>query len=212
MVQWVWQRAVEADCAERIIVATPDEEIAQAASGFGAEVAMTSLDHPSGTDRIAEVARSVEAEVFINVQGDEPLVPVATIQALARAMENGTPMASVWCACREEEIDNPAVVKVVTDLRDDALYFSRFAIPYPRTEHKVFPKKHIGLYAYRRDVLQSFATWSPTSLELAESLEQLRFLENGLRIRMVQGEPSPVAVDTPEQALEAGQLLGLLNL
>lgn len=211
MVQWVWERAMEADCAERVVVATPDEAIAEVASAFGAEVAMTRLDHPSGTDRLAEVSRSVVADIYLNVQGDEPLVPVATIRALARAMGDGrTEMASVSCSCREDEIDNPAVVKVVTDLKDDALYFSRFAIPFARTEHSVLPKKHIGLYAYRREVLQSFASWVPTPLELSESLEQLRFLENGVSIRMVQGEASPVAVDTPEQAREAARLLAEL--
>lgn len=212
MVQWVWERAVEAACAERVVIATPDVDIAEAARQFGAEVAMTRMDHPSGTDRIAEVAESYPADFYINVQGDEPLVPIETICGLARAMEDGTPMASVWCPCREEEISNPAVVKVVSDLQGNALYFSRHAIPYPRTSDPEPPKKHIGLYAYRREVVQAFAGWPMSPLERTESLEQLRFLENGVRIRMVRGEASPVAVDTPEQAVEATILLTNLSV
>ncbi|RYG45695.1 3-deoxy-manno-octulosonate cytidylyltransferase, partial [bacterium] len=96
MVQWVWERAVAADCADRVVIATPDEEIAEVARGFGAEVAMTRMDHPSGTDRIAEVADALRAEFYVNVQGDEPLVPIETIRRLARSMEEQTPMASVW--------------------------------------------------------------------------------------------------------------------
>ncbi|RYG40904.1 hypothetical protein EON79_21765 [bacterium] len=119
----------------------------------------------------------------------------------------GNRMASVWCPCLPEEISNPAVVKVVTDLLGNALYFSRHAIPFPRTADAETPKKHIGLYAYRHEVVKAFAGWPMSPLERTESLEQLRFLENGVRIRMVEGDASPVAVDTPEQALQASRLL-----
>lgn len=200
MVQWVVEAARASGIGERVLVATPDDAILDACAAFGAEAVRTRLDHPSGTDRLAEVAEAVEAEVYVNVQGDEPLVPPETIRACAAPLlaDPGVEMGSIWAPCPEEEWDNPAVVKVVTALNGDALYFSRCSIPYPRGPREV--KKHLGLYAYRRDVLQRFASWRVSPLERAESLEQLRFLENGVRIRMSEGEGSAVAVDTPEQA------------
>lgn len=200
MVQWVVEAARASGAAERVLVATPDDAILAACAAFGAEAIRTRLDHPSGTDRLAEVAEAVEADVYVNVQGDEPLVPPETIRACAAPLlaDPSVEMGSVCAPCPEEEWDNPAVVKVVTALNGDALYFSRHAIPFPRSPRTV--KKHLGLYAFRRDVLRRFATWPQSPLEMAESLEQLRFLENGVRIRMSEGQGSAVAVDTPEQA------------
>ena len=200
MVQWVVEAARRSGVAERVIVATPDDEILAACEVFGAEAIRTRLDHPSGTDRLAEVAEGIEADVYVNVQGDEPLVPPETIRACAAPLlaDRSVQMGSVCAPCPTEEWEDPAVVKVVTALNGDALYFSRCSIPFPRNERDV--KKHLGLYAFRRDVLQRFATWPVSPLEKAESLEQLRFLENGVRIRMSEGQGSAVAVDTPEQA------------
>ncbi|MFZ4508352.1 MAG: 3-deoxy-manno-octulosonate cytidylyltransferase [Fimbriimonas sp.] len=208
MVQWVYEASVASGVAESVLIATPDDEILAAAEAFGAPAIRTRLDHPSGTDRIAEVAEHVAAEVYINVQGDEPLIPVETIRACAAPF--GSPeveMTSVFSLCPEDELENPAVVKVVTDAAGRALYFSRHTIPYPRNPRVIPVKKHIGIYGYRREVLQAFATWSPSPLELTESLEQLRFLENGVQIHMAEGRGSALAVDTPEQAEEVRAIL-----
>ncbi len=209
MVQWVYEAAQKSGVADEIVIAAPDQEIIEVARGFGARAVLTRLDHPSGTDRIAEVAESLQAEFYVNVQGDEPLIDPATIQSCAKPLieEDSVDMASVYAECPDEEIENPAVVKVVTDVAGNALYFSRHAIPYPRNSRESRVKKHVGIYAYRHKVLMQFAEWNPTPLELTESLEQLRFLENGVRIRMAEGKGSRVAVDTPEQAAEVRRLL-----
>lgn len=209
MVQWVYEASVRAAVAQEVVIATPDEEILSAAQAFGARAVATRLDHPSGTDRIAEVAEGLAADFYVNVQGDEPLIDPATIRACAQPLidDAAVEMASVYADCPEEEVDNLAVVKVVTSLSGDALYFSRHPIPFPRSPRLVPVKKHIGIYAYRRPVLLRFAQWQPTPLEQAESLEQLRFLENGVRIRMAAGKGSALAVDTPEQADEVRRLL-----
>ncbi|MEZ0327588.1 MAG: 3-deoxy-manno-octulosonate cytidylyltransferase [Fimbriimonas sp.] len=209
MIQWVYERALASNVAEHVLIATPDQEIIDACKAFGAEAIQTRNDHPSGTDRIAEVSQSVKADVYINVQGDEPLIRPESICACAEPLlgDNNVPMGSVYGQCPPEEHDNPAVVKVATDWEGYALYFSRYAIPYPRNERALPVKKHVGIYAYRYDVLQAFARWTPSPLETTESLEQLRFLEHGVRIKMSLGEGSELAVDTPEQAEEVRRLL-----
>ena len=210
MIQWVVEACHRSGVTDRVVVATPDSEIVQACREFGAEAILTRNDHPSGTDRIAEVAEREKADFYINVQGDEPLIDPATIAACARPLieHPGVVMASVCAPCPDRELENPAVVKVVTDLHGDALYFSRFPIPYPRTPRSRPAKKHVGIYAYRREAVLAFAGWPVTPLEATESLEQLRFLENGVRIRMTEGSGTPVAVDTPEQAELVRELLG----
>lgn len=207
MLQWVVERARAAQITDKVVVATPDEEIMQACKHFGAEAIETSIDHPTGTDRIAEVATKVKADFYVNVQGDEPLVQPDDIKACAQPISHNVQMASVYADCPDQEIDNPAVVKVVTALNGDALYFSRHAIPFPRSARAEAPKKHIGLYAYTADVLARYTTWPQSPLEKTESLEQLRFLENGVRIRMSKGTGSALAVDTPEQADQVRAIL-----
>lgn len=209
MVQWVVEASRAADIADRVVVATPDAEIAEACARFGAQAVLTSPDHPTGTDRLAEVARTLHADVYVNVQGDEPLVSPESIRACAAPMlaDAGVSMASVFSGCPPREWDDPSVVKVVTDAEGYALYFSRFPIPYPRNERPSPVKKHVGLYAYRADVLHAFATWPMGDLEQAESLEQLRFLHNGVRIRMSEGQGAELAVDTPEQAEQVRAIL-----
>lgn len=210
MVQWVYEAAKGSGAGESVVVATPDQEIVEACRSFGAEAVLTRHDHETGTDRIAEVAEKIEAEVYVNVQGDEPLIQSESIRTCAQPLlENPTiQMGSVYCECPEDEYDNPAVVKVVTDGRGFALYFSRHPIPFARNERVIPVKKHIGLYAYRRDALLGFAGWPMSPLERAESLEQLRFMENGIRIYMAMGAGTELAVDTPEQAEQVRQILG----
>lgn len=209
MVQWVFEAAREAGVAERVVVATPDQEIVDACQSFGAEAILTRHDHETGTDRIAEVAEKIETDVYVNVQGDEPLIQASSIRTCAEPlMKDGSiKMGSVYCECPADEYDNPAVVKVVTDGQGFALYFSRFPIPFPRNERTIPIKKHIGLYAYRRDALQGFAQWPMSDLERAESLEQLRFMDHGVRIFMAEGAGTELAVDTPEQAEQVRQIL-----
>ncbi|HVL37998.1 MAG TPA: 3-deoxy-manno-octulosonate cytidylyltransferase [Fimbriimonadaceae bacterium] len=209
MVQWVVEAAWESGVGEQVVVATPDQEIVDACRDFGAEAVLTRHDHETGTDRIAEVAGQISAEVYVNVQGDEPLIQPSSIAACATPLlkRPGIEMGSVYCACAEEELDNPAVVKVVTDLEGYALYFSRHPIPFERNPRVEPVKKHIGLYAYRRDALQRFANWPMGALERAESLEQLRFMENGVRIFMTPGAGTDLAVDTPEQAEQVRSIL-----
>lgn len=209
MVQRVYEAATTSGVADRVIIATPDQEIIDACAAFGAEAMLTRLDHPSGTDRIAEVAESVDADVFVNVQGDEPLLPSASIASCARPLleDASIQMSSCYCTCEGSEIDNPAVVKVVTDINDFALYFSRFALPYERNSRPLPVKKHLGLYAYRREAVMAFSNWPVAPLEAAESLEQLRFLYHGVRIKMVEAAGAEMAIDTPEQAEEVRRIL-----
>lgn len=209
MIQWVVESARKAEVADKVLVATPDQEIVDACAAFGAEAVLTSFDHQTGTDRIAEVARSVEADVYVNVQGDEPLIRPEDIHDCAVPLLNDASiqMGSIMTNCPEDEAENPAVVKVVVDQDNFALYFSRHAIPFPRHERKGPLLKHIGLYAYRRDALLAFSQFAMTPLEHAESLEQLRFMEHGIRIKMTHGHGSALAVDTPEQAEEVRRLL-----
>ena len=202
MVQWVVEAALRAEIGERVVVATPDAEIIEACRERDIDVVLTSIDHPSGTDRIAEVARTIPAEIYVNVQGDEPLIPVDTIRACAAPLleDSRVEMGSVWSECDPADYENPAVVKCVTDLNGYTLYFSRHCIPFPRNPRTDPVKRHVGIYAYRREVLERYSGWAQTPLELAESLEQLRFLENGVRIMMSEGAGAEVGVDTPEQA------------
>lgn len=209
MVQWVYEAAVESGVADEVIVATPDQEIIEACTAFGAKAALTRHDHVTGTDRIAEVAETVHADVYVNVQGDEPLIQSASIRKCAEPLlrDRSIQMGSIFSECPPEEFDNPATVKVVTDKDSFALYFSRFAIPFERNPRAEPVKKHVGLYAYSREALLAFSGWSMSPLETAESLEQLRFMHHGIRIYMAEGEGTELAVDTPEQADQVRALL-----
>lgn len=209
MVQWVVEASVRSGVGDRVVVATPDIEILEGCKAFGAETILTSENHPTGTDRLAEVANSIVADVYVNVQGDEPLIQPASIAACAQPLllDPAIRMGSVFSDCGPVEAEDPSVVKVVTDLDCFALYFSRYALPFPRNPRLDSIKKHVGIYAYTQSVLKEFATWRQTPLEKAESLEQLRFMEHGIRIKMSQGAGSELAVDTPEQAEEVRRIL-----
>lgn len=199
MLQHVYERASRSTYLSKIIVATDDERIAAAARSFGAPVRMTRADHQSGTDRAAEVASAEQADLVVNIQGDEPLIDPAAIDAAALALANDSSVEMGTLKKRIEslaDISNPNVVKVVTGLSGDALYFSRCPIPYVR-DGSVVHYKHIGLYVYRRDFLLRYSGLPLGPLEQVERLEQLRALENGYRIRVVETEYDSLGVDTP---------------
>ncbi len=209
MVQWVYESALASGVGDRVVVATPDPEIVEACELFGGEAVLTSHDHATGTDRIAEVASKIPAEFYVNVQGDEPLIQSSSIARCAAPLieNNQTQMASVYSECPESEYDDPTVVKVVTNEAGNALYFSRYAIPFPRNPRLLPVKKHVGLYAYRRDPLMNFSKWPMSPLESAESLEQLRFMDHGIAIAMREAAGTELAIDTPEQAERVREIL-----
>ena len=201
MIVRVYERAAAARLVQDVIVATDDERIRAAVAAHGGRAVMTRADHATGTDRLAEVAEKMtEYDLIINVQGDEPLIDPAVIDALVEPFlsDAALSMATVKTALAvEEDITNPNNVKVITDCAGNALYFSRARIPYARNPGaKVY--KHIGIYAYRRDFLLAYARMEQTPLELSESLEQLRALENGHRIRVVETDAVFIGVDTEE--------------
>lgn len=201
MIRRVWEQACKAELLEDVLVVTPDEAILEAVHAFGGKAMMTSPAHRSGTDRLAEAAARLSCDIVANIQGDEPLIAPASIDALVRPLleDPDLRMASLCCVCPEAELQHAATVKVVCDRDGNALYFSRATIPYRRNpEGEARVMQHIGLYAYRREFLLEYARWSPTPLEMTESLEQLRVLEHGHRIRMVQVEEAPLSVDTPD--------------
>ena len=207
LIRQVWERALGADRLDRVIVATDDMRIAEAAFGFGAEVAMTSNSHTSGTDRIAQVAARLERNVthLINIQGDEPLVSPKLIDRLAEALRRDRTLEMVTAAnllTDPEEIKNPNCVKVVLAKDGSGLYFSRSVIPHPFGLAEDAPGvpyyRHQGIYGYERGFLKKFVRWQPTAYEKAERLEQLRALEHGTRIRVLVTEHLSLGVDTPE--------------
>lgn len=215
VIQRVYERASLARIPEDVVVATDDERIADCVKQFGGKAIMTSKDHPSGTDRLAEVALSYEdVDVIVNVQGDEPMIPPQVIDDLAQAFQNDPEleMATMKTEMRPEDYDNPNAVKVVTDQNGFALYFSRSRIPYPRNQVpdvKVY--KHIGIYAYKRDYLLKFAALLPTPLEQVEGLEQLRALENGTKIKVLTTDFQGVGIDTQEDLDRANEIFAKLE-
>ena len=210
MIQHVYERAKQASLPQNVLIATDHALVRDAVLAFGGEAVMTASDHPSGTDRLAEVAkRYPEAEIIVNVQGDEPLIEPSVIDRLAQALldDPSVAMATLATPMHSDDYDKPSAVKVVTDLAGYALYFSRSRIPYPRqTDAPVPVWQHIGIYAYRRDFLLAFAGLAPAPLEKAESLEQLRALENGYRIKVLHTDFVSIGVDTPEDLERVNQL------
>lgn len=201
MLQRVWERARAAELIDAVFVATPDLEIRDAALSFGCTPIMTSDRHRSGTDRLAEAVQDLAADIIVNIQGDEPLLDPSSIDAAVRPLQENPDrlMTSLMARCPEDQLDNPATVKVVCRSDGSALYFSRARLPFARTESPAAPTmQHIGLYAYRREFLIRFSQMAPTPLEQTEMLEQLRALENGVEIQMVEVPNAPLSVDTPE--------------
>jgi len=213
MIQWVYERAKKASFINDVIAATDDKRVFDAVRYFGGKVIMTSPEHRTGTDRIAEAAGGLNADIIVNVQGDEPLIEPEMIDEAIRPLVDDSElyMATLKTKIDEDEMNNPNVVKVATDKNNFALYFSRYPIPYVREqENPPIPPlerggkgglghyKHIGLYAYRRDFLLKFAQMKPTPLEEVEKLEQLRVLENGYKIKVVETRYNSIGVDREE--------------
>ena len=204
MIEHVYRRAETAATVGAVIVATDDARIADAVAAFGGEARMTRADHPTGSDRLAEVAGALTCDLIVNVQGDEPLIEPTLIDAVlsALAADPSLGIATVRCPITDPaEFANPHAVKVVVDGHGDALYFSRAPMPYHRFSVPAgapLGYKHIGLYAYRRLCLLELAALAPTPLERREQLEQLRALESGYRIRTIETTSEPIGVDTPD--------------
>lgn len=213
MVEHVYRRAAASPVVTDVIVATDDERIASAVRQFGGAVRMTRADHPSGTDRLAEVAATLDCDVIVNVQGDEPMLdPRAIEEAVAPFADPSISITTLYRRIESpEDLTNPNIVKVVVDRGGFALYFSRAPIPYQRDPHAGWPPlyRHIGLYAYRRTALMVLASLEPTPLERLESLEQLRALEHGIRIRTVETAYDSVGVDTPDDLARVRQRLAV---
>jgi len=208
MIQWVAERAARAVLISRVIVATDDRRIFETVKKFGCEAVMTPSTFSSGTDRVAFVAKDIDAEIVVNIQGDEPFIEPEEIDLVARILVDdkeavvGTLVKKIT---RIEELKSFNTAKVVIDEKNNAIYFSRSPIPFFRDKdnfedwikkHKYY--KHVGIYSFRKDFLLQYAQWEPTALEKVEKLEQLRVLEKGYRIKVAETEFEPVCVDTPE--------------
>lgn len=217
MIQHVYERTARASLVGDVVVATDDERIRQAVASFGGKCVMTRADHETGTDRLAEVAAGLDADVIVNVQGDEPLIVPDMIDQAVKpfladpSLRMGTLKTRIKCL---HDFLSPNVVKVVTDREANALYFSRSPLPFFRDKWqdlkdesfasgKLLCFKHVGLYVYRRDFLVEFAAMAPTFLELSEKLEQLRALENGIQIHVVETDFESIGVDTPDDLSKA---------
>jgi 3-deoxy-manno-octulosonate cytidylyltransferase (CMP-KDO synthetase) len=213
MIQRVYERAKSAQRADRVIVATDDERIVKVVQGFGGEARMTRPDHRTGTERVAEVAAHESGDVFVNVQGDEPLLDPAAVDTAVDALleEPQAAIATVATPIKTPgDIMDPNVCKVVLDFDENALYFSRAPIPWVRDNAgKVQARhlKHLGLYVFRRDALLEYPTLPQGELERIEHLEQLRWLENGWKIRVAEVEHDAVSVDVPEDVARVEKLL-----
>ena len=213
MIQRVYERARLAKTVARVIVATDDERITRAVEAFGGEARMTRGDHRTGTERVAEVAAHVDGQVFVNVQGDEPLIEPDVIDAAVSALleEPRAAIATVATPIRvAADIMDPNVCKVTLDFDENALYFSRAPIPWVRdasTKLRVKHLKHLGLYVFSRDALLEYPTLPQGELERIEQLEQLRWLENGWKIRVAEVEHDAVSVDVPEDVARVEKLL-----
>jgi 3-deoxy-manno-octulosonate cytidylyltransferase (CMP-KDO synthetase) len=212
MIERVYGQALKSNALHKVIVATDDERIAAHVRNFGGEVSLTSPDHQSGTDRCAEVLKNsgMDVDAVINIQGDEPFIDPMQVDLLAACFEEtNTEIATLIKKLeREEDIRNPNIVKAIRNYRDEAIYFSRSPIPYRRNpEAAITYFKHIGIYGYRTDVLLKITRFPTGNLERAESLEQLRWIENGCRIKVRETLLETLSIDTPDDLKKALDLL-----
>lgn len=211
VIEHVYERAIQAELVDQVLVATDDERVYEKVSQFGGKGVMTSTEHKSGTDRLAEVARDLDVEYIVNVQGDEPLIRPEMIDQALRILENSENAAMSTLASPISEIvaKKPDRVKVVLDQNNLALYFSRSKIPYYRKIDKIEQNflQHIGLYVYRKDFLLKYTDLEQTPLEKAESLEQLRALENGYKIKVGITDHHGPGIDRPEDLNQVSKIL-----
>ena len=211
MIQWVWEAASRTRLSEQVVVATDDDRIADVAAKFGADVVMTKKSHGSGTDRMAEVADKIPAQLYVNVQGDEPLLSPTAVDDLIRGMMESPRVPIGTLAHRiesEAEWRSAEVVKVVCDRHNEALYFSRSPLPFLRTfNSNARLLRHVGIYAFRARALETFVSLKQSALELAESLEQLRALEYGMTIQVIETKYRCLGVDTPADLAEVEKAL-----
>jgi len=208
LVVLVYQSVRASALLDDVIIATDSEEILAACEKHGCKTRMTSDKHRSGTERVHEISQSVAADVYFNVQGDEPMIRAAHIEALVWLMRNpDVPVGTLKTPASTEDISNPNAVKVVVDANGRSLYFSRSTIPYDRDGSNPKYFKHLGIYAYRKRYLEKFVTLPESSLERAERLEQLRFLENGIPIYVAETAYDSIGVDTEEDFLRVSKLL-----
>jgi 3-deoxy-manno-octulosonate cytidylyltransferase (CMP-KDO synthetase) len=210
MIQHVWERAGKSKLIDRIIIATDDKRIFDAVISFGGEAVMTSKRHKSGTDRIAEAAKNIKCDIVANIQGDEPFISYKNIDKAVQQLVNDKTLNVSTLAVKikdEAEINDPNIVKVVIDSKGNALYFSRSRIPFNRNKGNVNYFKHIGLYVYRKSFLMKFVKMKQTRLEKAESLEQLRILENEEKIRVILTKIDSLSVDTPADLYKIKNLI-----
>lgn len=208
LVRRVYERASQAKIPERVIVATDHPDIEKEVLSFGGQAVMTRKDHPTGTDRLAEVAEKLpEFDIIVNVQGDEPLIDPDVIDALAEDLirHPELDMATVAAPLKEDEYGDSSAVKVVVNRNGEAMYFSRSLIPYDRNDFVEPPLKHVGIYAYRRDFLLAYAKMEQTPLEKTESLEQLRALETGHKIGVILTDSEDIGIDTEEDLKKANE-------
>lgn len=210
LIQHVWESAKKAKMLDDLIIATDSEEVMDAVRAFRGKAVFTSRDHATGTDRIAEVVNPIDVKAVINIQGDEPLVRPEMIDSLTRTILDSKDISIASLMKKIEDpsdIKNPNVVKVVVDKNGFAIYFSRSPIPYPRTEAAKLYYKHFGIYAYTKDFLYVFTNLPKSYLEKSESLEQLRVLESGYKIKMVETKFDSIGVDTPEDLKRVKEIL-----
>jgi len=213
MVEWVWRAAVASHCMDSVVVATDSAEVADACAARSIPVAMTSPECASGSDRVYEVSRQIDAEIYVNIQGDEPLLtPLHFAPLLALFSRPGAypevQVGTISVPCPTDDIANPNAVKVVTAADGRALYFSRSTIPYDRDRVSYAGyRKHLGVYAYRKPALEQFAALAPSPLEQIERLEQLRLLENGISIYVGQAVGDTIGVDVEEDLLRVEAIL-----
>lgn len=210
IIQWVWEKAVMANLADRVIIATDSQQIFDAAEDFGAEAEMTSDTHTSGSDRIAEVVeRHPEIDYVVNLQGDEPMITPESIDYVIKGVKiDGADISTLIRVLTEKkEMDNPNCVKCVTDNHGYALYFSRSKIPYERNEGYVKVYGHLGIYGYKKEALLKMTNLEQSPLELAESLEQLRALQAGMRIKTFVVDFNPVGIDTKDDLAQFEEII-----
>ncbi len=207
MIQWVYENSIKSKL-DKVIVATDDKRIYDTVIKFGGEAMMTSKNHENGSSRLVEVAEQIEADIIVNIQGDEPLIDDKTIDKVIDGFENDENVVTLKTLIEDgDEINNPNIVKVITDINDKAIIFSRTALPYKRNEIDIEYYKHIGIYGYKKEFLMKYIKLNESTLERVESLEQLRIIENGYSIKVLEITKELIGVDTIEDLEKVRMIL-----